>query len=76
MQQKPIPNQKSNPMPKVPQQAKPHKPPIKSQIKPEQKSQPSYRGQSMVRVELSPIRVHGCSATEFLAWIRQQEGGM
>lgn len=42
--------------------------------KPKQKSELSYNGQPKVRVELSPHRVNGCSTSEFLAWIRQQEG--
>lgn len=42
--------------------------------KSKQKSGPSYNGQPKIRVELSPQRVNGCSTSEFLAWIRQQEG--
>lgn len=61
----PKPQFKSNT--KAPQQSKPH-------YSPKPKAEPSYTGQPRIRVELSPVRVNGCSTTEFLAWIRQQEG--
>jgi hypothetical protein len=32
------------------------------------------QGQPKIRVELSLHRIHSCGASEFLAWVRQQEG--
>ena len=68
MDQKPQPKQQ------------PHKPTSHKSQAPQVHSKPSqkttYIGQPTIRIELSPVRVNGCSATEFLAWIRQQEGSM
>ena len=76
MDQKPQPKQQPHkPTPhksQAPQVYKPQAPQVHS--KPSQKT--SYIGQPTIRIELSPVRVNGCSATEFLAWIRQQEGSM
>lgn len=49
------------------QQPKPH-----PQLKP--KPNPGYAGKPTVRVNLTPLALSRCSATEFLAWVRQQIG--
>jgi hypothetical protein len=66
---------KSNGSPSMKHKPKPAQQSKQPQVvQPSYKREPTYTGQPMIRVDLSPARLHGCSATEFLAWVRQQEG--